>query len=80
VEEDRVALYAELSPEARAGWDRFCDSHGLSLTSVLEVVGLRMATDEETFHVDEEKLTPLTREVVRAARQLQNERRKRRPD
>ncbi|HYF44724.1 MAG TPA: hypothetical protein VD926_00845 [Acidimicrobiales bacterium] len=41
----RVKVGALLSDRASGGWRDFCDSHRVSFTALLEVLGRRMADD-----------------------------------
>lgn len=45
--EGRVVITARISPESAAGWRRFCDASGVSMTAMLEAAGRDLA--EETF-------------------------------
>ena len=61
---------AEVTEESRDGWRDFCDRHDVDRTALAEVLGLRLA---ELVG----QLPPLLDRVVREARALKNERRRR---
>lgn len=41
----RVVVTAKITPDAAKGWRQFCDGNGVSLSAMLEVAGLELATE-----------------------------------
>lgn len=68
----RPQLHGHVSLEARAGWSRFARLHGTTVSGLLEVLGRRLETMDEP-----DKLNREWRLVVKAARQVDAERRQR---
>lgn len=68
-----VALHASVSDEARDGWRLFAQVHGVSVTGLLEALGLRLAFLDRP----EKGLPVLWREVLAEARAIDAERRSR---
>ncbi|MEM7411107.1 MAG: hypothetical protein AAF430_12800 [Myxococcota bacterium] len=69
----REVLSARVSPEAAAGWRDFCARAGVSLAAFMEVAGRELAG--ETFPPS----VAARRRMVDAAREVDRERRSRRP-
>ncbi len=44
---DRRAVNAFLTEEARDGWTRYAQEHGVTLSALLEVLGLRLKQGED---------------------------------
>lgn len=61
---------ARISDEARRGWDKLCNRHGVSFTAIIEATG--RALDER-----DGKLVYEVDEVVEVARRIDRERFKR---
>jgi hypothetical protein len=69
---DRMALHAYLSPEAHGAWARFSEANGVSLTGLLEALGLELDDELESIEPDELRQT-----WVKMARRIDAERRRR---
>lgn len=63
-------LHVEISPESRAGWQRFATDNGLTMAAMAEAVGLVLAAGLPARVHDE---------LVTIARAVTAERRSRRP-
>jgi hypothetical protein len=70
--EDRSALHAYLSVDSHASWQRFSEANGISITSLLEVLGLEL--EEEMRRTDPDDLR---QPWVKAARRIDAIRRRR---
>jgi hypothetical protein len=70
--EQRQALHAYLSADAHQAWVTFSEENGVSLTGLLEALGLEMEAElEDTESWD------LRQEWVRAGRKIDAQRRRR---
>ena len=67
--EPRYCL-AQVTEEARDAWRNFCDRHGVDRTAFAEVIGLWLAEDQVP-------MTPILEQLIRDARDLRNQRRRR---
>jgi hypothetical protein len=47
VPEERLALHAYLSPESHGAWQAFSEENGVSLTGLLEALGLELRDELE---------------------------------
>lgn len=72
INDDRAALHAYLSKPAHAGWTEFSEPNGVSLTSLLEALGLELRAELEETRPDE-----LRQSWVKEARRIDAERRRR---
>lgn len=70
--EERLAVHAYLSDEAHEAWFQFSSENGVSVTGLLEALGLELAEELETTEPDE-----LRKHWVRAARRVDAARRRR---
>ena len=65
------ALYADLSEKAHSGWVMLARSHGATISSILEVIGARLADNPEIVFSPPDEWTPeqqdLAREIQRVA-------------
>ena len=69
---DRRALHAYLSETAHSAWQHYSEENGVSVTGLLESLGLTLADEmEETDPED------LRRPWIKAARRIDADRRKR---
>ena len=50
-------MNAEVTPEAKAGWESYAEKHGLHLTHVLEAVGRRLAESQPVDFDDPDLIT-----------------------
>jgi hypothetical protein len=71
---ERSALHAYLSNEAHQAWATFSEENGVSVTGLLEALGLELEEELETIDADE-----LRRDWVRRARRIDASRRRRGP-
>ena len=69
--EPRRPIYAQISQSAYEGWQTFCDRYGVTMTSVIDVMGKRV---HESVLVETDQLLS----VIEEARLLDRERRSRR--
>lgn len=69
---DRHTLHCYLSTEARRAWQSFSEEQGVSVTSLLEVLGLNIAQE-----LRDEALTRERTEWVAASRKVDAQRRRR---
>lgn len=65
----RPEIRARLTPEARAAWDQVCADHGITLTTLIQSLGERLADGDDEW---------ITDDVVARARRLDRERYSRR--
>lgn len=70
--EERKALHAYLSDEAWDAWRHFSEENGVSVTSLLEALGLELAEELEDTEPDE-----MRRAWVKAGRKVDAQRRRR---
>lgn len=68
---DRQALNALLSTEGYEGWELFCRAHGVTKASLLDAVGRFLAAVDSP--------SPRLRRLIDEAREVDAERRSRRP-
>jgi len=68
----RQALHAYLSPGAHESWQTFSEDNGVSVTGLLEALGLELA--QELLDIDTEDLR---QDWVKRARRIDAERRRR---
>lgn len=71
-EQEKRAIHAYTSVEARDAWNEFADLNGVSVTGLLEALGLELI--EELDHSD---ATEIRQAWVKAGRRVDAERRKR---
>lgn len=64
----RRAVYLRLTDDARQGWDRIVETEGVSLTALVEAVGLALHERREL----------IPQEIIARARQIDYERGSRR--
>ena len=64
----RFQVQVRLSEDARRGWDRLCTDNGCTLTAVLEALGRELDAGR----------SPVPERVLKAAREIDRERRSRR--
>lgn len=70
--EQRAALHAYLSPESHAAWQAFSEENGVSVTGLLEALGLNLAREiAETGDAD------IRQDWVKAGRKIDGIRRRR---
>jgi len=69
---DRQALHAYLSTRAHTSWQAFSENNGVSVTGLLEALGLELADELEDVEPDE-----LRQSWVKIARRVDAERRRR---
>lgn len=69
---DRSALHAYLSAEAHDAWQTFAEVNGVSVTGVLERLGLDLAEEMKTEDPD-----AIRKDLVRGARRIDADRRRR---
>ena len=69
---DRQALHAYLSPEAHEAWQTYANENGVSVTSLLEALGLELRDELEDTDADE-----LRQPWVKIARRIDAQRRRR---
>lgn len=67
---ERVQVTTRISPDSRRGWDRACLAAGVTMTALMEAIGLDLL--EHGIRSD------AGREMVERARQIDLERRSRR--
>lgn len=70
--EERKALHAYLSDESWDAWRHFSEENGVSVTGLLEALGLELAEELEDSDADE-----LRRPWVKAGRKIDGVRRRR---
>jgi len=73
---DRQALHAYLSEEAHAAWQTFAEENGVSVTGLLEQLGLDLA-DELEVGGDPVDATEIRQGWVKGARRIDAARRRR---
>lgn len=71
-ETERQALHAYLSPEAHAAWQQFGEANGVSLTGLLEALGLELAHELEDIEPED-----LRQVWVKTGRRIDADRRRR---
>lgn len=71
---ERQALHAYLSEAAHAAWQQFAEENGVSVTGLLEADGLRLAAEIDEAGGD---ACDIRRDLVRAGRKIDAERRRR---
>lgn len=69
VAQKRPEIRARLTPEARDAWDAVCARHGVTMTTLMQALGERLADGDDAW---------VTAEVIGRARQLDRERYSRR--
>lgn len=69
---ERQALHAYLSPEAHEAWQVFAESNGVSVTGLLEALGLDLRDELEDVEPDD-----LRQPWVKIARRIDANRRRR---
>lgn len=69
----RRSIGAYVSPQARDGWRLFAASRGVSVSALLEALGVALAELDEP----ERRLPPLVREALQEARVIDARRRRR---
>lgn len=69
---ERKAIHAYVSDEAWAAWRDFSEENGVSVTGLLEALGLELAEELETTEPDE-----MRRTWVKAGRKVDGIRRRR---
>lgn len=69
---DRQALHAYLSEEAHAAWGVFSEENGVSVTGLLEALGLELAEEIEQADPD-----TIRRDWIRRGRRIDAQRRRR---
>ena len=67
--QDREVLSAKISCEAANGWKNFCSANGVSVTAMLEVAGVELASETLPPTVEARK------RMVEAAREIDRLRR-----
>lgn len=72
VPEERSALHAYLSPEAHGAWAFYSEENGVSLTSLLEALGMELRGELE--HVEAHDLR---QDWIKRARRIDANRRRR---
>ena len=77
--DERRALNVRLSDEAMTGWENYCAEQGVTLTSMLEVVGRALARREAVTDNADYTQTEEFRRILMDARRLTAESRRRRP-
>jgi hypothetical protein len=70
-------LTARLSVEACEGWEKWAGAQGVTLSSLLEAIGLSLAEDE-TWNRPFDQMLPQIQQTVRRAHAIQRERKRRR--
>lgn len=71
-ENHRQALHAYLSPGAHESWQAFSEDNGVSVTGLLEALGLELKVELAAIESDE-----LRQDWVKRARRIDAERRRR---
>jgi len=71
-ESARQALHAYLSPGAHTSWQTFSEDNGVSVTGLLEALGLELEQELEDVEADD-----LRQDWVKRARRIDAERRRR---
>lgn len=71
-EYDSSALHAYLSKEARTAWRTFSEENGVSVTGLLESLGLNIAEELDGHEADD-----IRQDWVKAARRIDVQRRRR---
>jgi hypothetical protein len=71
-QEARSALHAYLSDEAHQAWANFSEDNGVSVTALLEALGLELHAEMTAIDADE-----LRQPWVKTARRIDAERRRR---
>jgi hypothetical protein len=71
---DRQALHAYLSDEAHAAWGVFSEENGVSVTGLLEALGLELAEELKNADAD-----TIRRDWIRQGRKIDAYRRRRGP-
>ena len=71
---DRQALHAYLSDKAHAAWGVFSEENGVSVTGLLEALGLELADELEQADAD-----TIRRDWIRRGRKIDAFRRRRGP-
>jgi hypothetical protein len=67
---ERQALHAYLGEEAHSGWQSFAEEHGVSATSLCEVIGI----DLGAAAISDDDIFP---DLVKRARKIDAQRRRR---
>lgn len=70
---DRVLLKRWVTPEAKQGFDAFAAMHGLTVTAILDALGIFMGAIAE----GERQISPAGEQFVALARSIANDRRRR---
>jgi len=68
----RAALHAYMSEESHGAWVTFSEANGVSVTSLLEALGLELSAEMGAIDADE-----LRQDWVKRARRIDAERRRR---
>jgi hypothetical protein len=71
-ETDRAALHAYLSLEAHSAWVTLSEANGVSVTALLEAIGLELEAEIAKADADE-----IRQALVKKARRIDAERRRR---
>ncbi|MCX7620153.1 MAG: hypothetical protein N2037_04825 [Acidimicrobiales bacterium] len=71
--ETRKAIHAYLSPEAHDAWHEFAAEHGVSVSGLLEALGLEWHEQLEADKLDSSRYESLTK----SARKIDSQRRRR---
>jgi hypothetical protein len=74
--DERIAVHVYLSLDAHQGWHGWAEEQGVSLSSILEVLGKTFAEVQNADGDSDRLLRP----VVKAARQIDAQRRRRHRD
>lgn len=69
---------ARLSDDAADGWENWAAQQGLTVSALLEAIGCELADDTGGWNLPFEELPEPMQKTIRSARQIQNERRRRR--
>lgn len=69
---ERAAIHSYVSPEAKEAWEHFSEENGVSVTSLIEALGLELA--EELKHADADDIRGAW---VKSARRIDAQRRRR---
>lgn len=76
----RQAIHAYIEPATHTTWTLFAEDNGVSVTGLLEALGIELAADIDKAIADGGDATDVRQDWVKAARKIDAQRRRRGAD